>query len=158
MDNYRVFYERYREPLLGHLVRWSGDADLSLDILQESFTRYLQHYRQGELRAALLFRIARNALNDHFRKRRGECELEAAYLPADTDVEHSVIVREEYRQVLALMQQLGPNERELLSLVLTRHLSYREIAATTEISEANVKVIIHRARKKLRRLLKGDAA
>lgn len=60
--------------------------------------------------------------------------------------------------VMAAMMQLGQAERELLSLAVSRHLSYREIAATTEMSEANEKVIIHRARKNLKRLLREDAS
>lgn len=156
MEPYRIFYERYHASLFGHLFRLCGDEDLALDISQESFTRYLQHYGAGESNAALLFRIARNALYDHFRQRKQECPIEGLEMPSGVDPERGVIVRERYRRVVAAMAQLSDRERELLSLVLTQHLKYREIASLADISEANVKVIIHRARKKLQQVLTGD--
>jgi RNA polymerase sigma-70 factor (ECF subfamily) len=66
------------------------------------------------------------------------------------------MVREEYRCVLAAMRHLEEDERDLLALVATSGLSYREIARVAGTSEANVKVKVHRARKKLRTLL-GDS-
>jgi RNA polymerase sigma-70 factor (ECF subfamily) len=55
--------------------------------------------------------------------------------------------------VLAAMKHLEEDERDLISLVVSSDLSYREVAEVTGISEANVKVKIHRARKKLRNLM-----
>ena len=63
-------------------------------------------------------------------------------------------MREEYRRVLTAMQQLAPEEKDVLSLVVSSDLSYQEIARITGISEGNVKVRVHRARVKLRQLTK----
>jgi RNA polymerase sigma-70 factor (ECF subfamily) len=51
------------------------------------------------------------------------------------------------------MQQLEPEERDVLALVVSNDLSYREIARITGISEGNVKVRVHRARVKLRKMM-----
>ena len=68
-----------------------------------------------------------------------------------------MLVREEYRRVLAAMQELEQEERDILSLVVSSGLSYREIAGVAGISEANVKVKVHRARVKIRKIMKtGD--
>ena len=56
-------------------------------------------------------------------------------------------------QKVAAIQELEPEEREVLSLVVSRDLSYREIARITGTSESNVKVRVHRARVKLKRIL-----
>jgi RNA polymerase sigma-70 factor (ECF subfamily) len=63
------------------------------------------------------------------------------------------MVRDEYRRVLAAMKHLEEDERDLISLVVSSGLSYHEVAEVTGISEANVKVKIHRTRKKLRNLM-----
>jgi RNA polymerase sigma-70 factor (ECF subfamily) len=63
-------------------------------------------------------------------------------------------VREEYRRVLAAMQDLAPEERDVLALVASGDLSYREISRITGTSEGNVKVRVHRARVKLRKMMK----
>lgn len=51
------------------------------------------------------------------------------------------------------MQQLGKIERDVLALVVSCDMSYREIADITNTSEQNVKVRVHRARKKLREII-----
>jgi RNA polymerase sigma-70 factor (ECF subfamily) len=51
------------------------------------------------------------------------------------------------------MQELEPEERDALSLVVSSDLSYREIARITGTSEGNIKVRVHRARVKLKRML-----
>ena len=63
------------------------------------------------------------------------------------------MVREDYRRVLAAMQELAPEERDALSLVVSSDLSYREIARISGTSEGNVKVRVHRARVKLRKMM-----
>jgi RNA polymerase sigma-70 factor (ECF subfamily) len=60
------------------------------------------------------------------------------------------LVREEYRQVLAAMRHLEDDERDLLSLLISSGMGYRDLAAVTGFTETNIKVKIHRARKKLR--------
>ena len=59
------------------------------------------------------------------------------------------MVREQYRQVLSAMQTLDADERDILALAVSSELSYREISTIAGISEANVKVKVHRARAKL---------
>jgi RNA polymerase sigma-70 factor (ECF subfamily) len=68
--------------------------------------------------------------------------------------ESNMAVREDYRRVLAAMQELAPEEKDVLSLVVSSDLSYREIARIIGISEGNVKVRVHRARVKLREMMK----
>jgi RNA polymerase sigma-70 factor (ECF subfamily) len=65
------------------------------------------------------------------------------------------MVREEYRQVLAAMQTLEADERDILALAVSSQMSYREISTITGISEANVKVKVHRARTKLRQIIQA---
>jgi RNA polymerase sigma-70 factor (ECF subfamily) len=38
------FYHKYKNKLFAYLMRNSGDYDLAGDIIQESFTRYLEKY------------------------------------------------------------------------------------------------------------------
>jgi len=47
-------------------------------------------------------------------------------------------------------------ERNILSLRSSDNLSYKEIAEITGMSEENVKVKIHRIRKKLKNMMKEE--
>lgn len=153
MDGYRTFYKRYKDKLFAYLMRMTGDYYLSSDIMQESFTRHLEHYGEQMPNISLLYTIARNALFDSARKQRYNTEPTEYPDDYSNNQENIIIVREEYRQVLLAMQRLKKNERDILALAISGELSYQEIASIAGISEANVKVKIHRARLKLRNIL-----
>jgi RNA polymerase sigma-70 factor (ECF subfamily) len=64
-----------------------------------------------------------------------------------------MMVNEDYRRVMAGMQGLAREERDILSLVVSSDLPYRDIARIAGTSEANVKVRVHRARVKLKKIM-----
>lgn len=153
MIEYRAFYKRHKDKLFTYLMRMTGDYYLSSDIMQESFTRHLEHYGEQTPSSSLLYTIARNALFDRARKQRYHTELVEDPVDCSSSQENILIVREDYRQVLLAMQRLKKDDRDILALAISGELSYQEIASITGISEANVKVKIHRVRLKLRHIL-----
>jgi RNA polymerase sigma-70 factor (ECF subfamily) len=153
VKTFKDFYNRQRQKFFAYLIRRAGDYQLACDILQESFTRLYEKYPEERFTPQLLYTIGRNLVLDALRKRKNNPCASGDVEPAIDGQEHYLLVRDEYRQVLAAMRQLEDDERDLLSLVVSSELSYRELAAITNLSEANVKVKIHRARKKLRTLL-----
>ena len=126
---------------------------MSSDILQESFTRYLEKYGKEELSTTLLYTIARNAVIDGYRKRAKEAPPQEEPENPHSNPEMHMVVREDYRRVLVAMQKLAPEERDILSLAVSSDLTYREIARVTGTSEGNIKVRVHRARVKLKKMM-----
>ncbi len=156
MNTFKDFYNRQRRKFFAYLIRRAGDYHLACDIMQESFTRLYEKYTVERFTPQLLYTIGRNLVLDALRKRKyNPSEIEDVEDPVDGQ-EHYLMVRDEYRQVLAAMRHLEDDERDLLSLVASSELSYRELAEITGLSEANVKVKIHRARKKLRTYLGAE--
>lgn len=153
MNVFRNFYNDHKDRLFGYLLRKSGNYHLAADITQESFTRYLERYSGKEHNPALLFTIGRNLLLDHIRKNRANISYQETEHGQIVDQEHLHEVHDEARQVLTALQQMSDEERDLLSLLTSSDLSYREIAQMTGNSEANIKVKIHRARVKLKKIL-----
>ena len=153
MLKFGAFYSNHKNKLFAYLMRLSGDYDLSADIMQESFVRYIERYGQSDGNMPLLYTIARNAFLDTTRRKRNNYAIAENEGDPAADQEHLLMVREEYRMVLSVMQKLEGSERDLLALVATSDLSYEEIGAITGLSKANVKVKVHRARLKLKKLL-----
>jgi RNA polymerase sigma-70 factor (ECF subfamily) len=157
VDTFKEFYSRQRRKFLSYLVRRSGgDYHLACDIMQESFVRLYEKYTSENFTPQLLYTIGRNLALDSLRKRKDHpASLEENSPSADTQ-EHDLMVRDEYRRVLAAMRHLDDDERDLLALVVSSDMPYRELAHITGTSEANIKVKIHRARKKLKGYLKAE--
>jgi RNA polymerase sigma-70 factor (ECF subfamily) len=157
MEKFGSFYNDSRKTLFNYLMRMTGDHYLAGDIMQESFTRYLENYSGQLPRASLLFTIARNMLFDHSRNRNRNLQLGEDPIDRSRSQEQDLMIKQEYRQVLGAMQRLTQDERDILALAISDGLSYRDVASIVGISVENVKVRVHRARHKLKKILqKGE--
>ena len=157
INKYRQFYEEYKNKLFRYLMFRCGDYEVARDIMQESFTRHYQHSRNSpEASPAYLFTIARNALVD-YQRHENNYTLIQDYAPQPSqDLEADLIVHEEYQTVAKAFNKLSRADREILGHVVSG-LPYRQIGEILGLSEANIKVRVHRARMRLRDMIqKGD--
>ena len=155
-EKYRKFYDEYKSKLFGYLIYKSGDYEVSRDIMQESFTRHFQHYgHDAVMSPALLFTIARNALVDHLRHQDRFQVTEHVDAQTEADEERSLITKQESTRIHKALGRLPELDREILSLVVNG-VAYKDIAASFNLTEANVKVRIHRARVKLRQIMRNE--
>jgi RNA polymerase sigma-70 factor (ECF subfamily) len=153
MNRFRQFYIDYRDKLFGYLLRKTGNTHMAADLAQETFTRYMERYRNHEQSPALLFTIGRNLFYDQMRQHSRIIAHEDLVQEMVADQEELFIAREQSNKILAAMAQLGDEERDILALVVSSVLSYQEIADIRKCSVANIKVKVHRARQKLNKLL-----
>ncbi len=153
MEILKEFYNDNKDRFFGYLLRRTGDYQLAADTLQESFARYIERYNKKEPSVSLLFTIGRNILDDNFRRRRPTVPFIEDRYHRENDLASAFQVREESHRVLEAIQQLDPQDADVLSLAVTSDLSYRKIAQITGTTEANIKVKIHRSRLKLRKIL-----
>lgn len=160
MDSYHKFYTQYKDRLFSYLLFKCGDGDVAQDVMQESFVRHYQRYGNSTSNSpSLLYTIAKNRLIDHlrgnWRSQRGVPDL-----LKDKSVkseEANLITRENVTKLIGAIKKLPETDQEILVLA-TMGTCYREIAETTDISVSNVKVRIHRARRKLLELLDEEEA
>jgi RNA polymerase sigma-70 factor, ECF subfamily len=153
MEEFHTFYKNQQDKLLSYLMRITGDYHLSMDLMQESFTRYLDKYADNTRNVSLLFTIARNSFLDHKRKAGRIISLEQDYEDLSPNQADSFQIKQECARALSAMKVLDDDEREILALVLSGELNYKEIASITKTSEANIKVKVHRARIKIKKRL-----
>ena len=157
MYRFRKFYTDNGDKLFGYLLRKTGNTHLAADLAQEAFTRYLEQYRNGEQSVALLFTIGRNLFYDHVRQQpRGELKPDELDGSLISQPEESYIAKQKSAKIMKAMQQLGDEEQDILALIVSSSMRYQEIADLRKCTVANVKVIVHRARKKLKKLLQED--
>jgi RNA polymerase sigma-70 factor (ECF subfamily) len=155
MTDIETYYRSNRDKLFGYLLRMSACTDVAADLMQETFVRYMDRYGTQTVQPPLLYRIARNLFIDAIRKNGKLVPLPERLTDPTPDPEQALSDQAEFNHVLHAMKGLKEDERELLSLVSgDSGLTYEQIGSIVGISEANVKVKIHRARIKLRELLR----
>lgn len=157
LEKLSELFRRYRDPLYTFLLRrTNGDQGIAEDLLQDTFERILKYrssYRNNQPFKAWAYTIARNVLNDQL-KRAGRMPLKDGFdfgtLPLDNRSANSCWEEhEDQGRMLAALNGLSSNYREVVDLAWKRELKYAEIARILNTSESNVKVRMHRACKQL---------
>jgi RNA polymerase sigma-70 factor (ECF subfamily) len=154
-DAARMLVENHRE-FLGFLERRLGDRAVAEDILQEAFARGLERLdtlRDGESAIAWFYRILRNAVVDH-RRRRGSTEraLDAFAAEVEGHAEPNQEVRGAICQcVTRLAKTLKPEYRAALERIEVEGVPVKDFADEQGISASNAAVRVFRAREALRK-------
>ena len=154
-----ILYRTYSKSLLQYLTRLTGSAQLAEDMLHETFVKAIVSmktidYEQAHL---WLFTVARHTYLDEWRKQQRrknnpiyqfflkEKEMFSPYgIP-----EEQLLAEQQALQLEQLLKLLPEHYRTILLLRKYEHLTYEEIAVVTSYSVDQVKVTLHRARKKL---------
>lgn len=139
-------YRRYVDRVFRYLRTYTENEDDAADLTQHVFLRALEalpgYRNDGAPFGAWLFRIARNAAIDAFRRRRRVLPWD--HIPPElqplspNNPEAASLQRETLNQVRVLVSQLDPEKQELLALRFAGGLSSREIAALVGRSPAAV--------------------
>lgn len=141
------------------LVESPEDAE---DILQEAYAKLwskrdsLEAVQQPE---AFAVTIVRNLCLDFLRSPRTNNRsepLETVILHCEDSPERQVETRDQLRQVVRLIQELPPNQRQVIRLRGMEDCSMEEIAEITGFSSANVRTLLSRARKYIKDKLKKE--
>lgn len=159
-DLARVFDEN-RRFLFGLCYRMTGSAADADDLVQETFARALASppARTHEPWRPWLVRVALNLSRDELRRRKrraykgpwlpepvDDAQLfEPAHEPASTAGRYELIESVSFAFLLAL-EALTPVQRAVLVLRDVLEYSGAETAGALDLSEANVRVVHHRAR------------
>ncbi|HKI84298.1 MAG TPA: RNA polymerase sigma factor [Candidatus Krumholzibacteria bacterium] len=167
-----------KDAVYGLAVHLLDSREEAQDVVQDVF---LKLWRKGgavevQSRTAWLLRVCRNACLDRLRRRKvrrhhradpsqiklgvgspreldGDSGRELSFDLSDEGAgAQQVEDRSEVRRIVAAMQRLSEPQRSIIMMRELQGFSYEEIASTTELSLSAVKVSLHRARKKVRRM------
>jgi RNA polymerase sigma-70 factor (ECF subfamily) len=158
---YAVLVRRYQSPIHGLMLRMCRNPDDAGDLTQEAFVvayEKLDRFRPGARFFPWLYTLSLNLARDHLRKR-GRSEILASALPegflenvrAETE-DDALIDRIDGQRLLAAMDSLGVETREVLLLRYQEGLSIQDIAAALQLSASAVKMRISRGLERLRAL------
>jgi RNA polymerase sigma-70 factor (ECF subfamily) len=150
-----IVLEQYERPLLRFAWRMLGNEESARDVVQHVFMRLCGQSREtlGDHTAAWLFAVCRNRSVDLLRKKGAaseEGEFPVAECPSrEPDPAVTAEKVDMHRRVSRMMDELPVPQREAVAL-WAEGFSYREIAEVTKNTEGNIRVIVHRALKRMR--------
>ncbi len=160
-SEFRALYDTVFPITYRIAYRVTEDVLVSEELCHEAFVRYVERDRpfpDADQAKYWLIRVTKNlALNYQKRRGRERRAYQRAYFepshPSESG-ETAVLKDETSVLVRAALEKLPEKLKSVLVLKEYGELSYREIAETLGITEANVKVRVFRARERLTRILK----
>jgi RNA polymerase sigma-70 factor (ECF subfamily) len=148
-------YERYVDRIYAFVSRRTENRAAAEDITSQVFERALRGIGRFEWRglpaSVWLFRIASNALADHWRERARDAHEEPPDVPGPCEVE-------DIERRIALYQhvdQLPDLQRRVIRMRFVEEKSIRDVAAALDRSEGAVKQLQLRALQNLRKSMGG---
>jgi RNA polymerase sigma-70 factor (ECF subfamily) len=142
------FYERHARSVWTYVYRVTNDAADADDIVQDAFLRLFQagsRPSDEEGMRRYVFRVAGNLIADRWRRRARDERLAGAAAGDDSGTRDIDVVR--------IFSQLKTRDRALLWLAYVEGDTHEEIARSLRVGRGSVKVLLFRARARLRDLL-----
>ena len=162
-SSYAMLVERHKEMVFTLAYRMLKNREDAEEISQDAFLKAyssLRKFRKDSKFSTWIYRIVYNMAVSQLRKNKREIHsLDDQERQVDLEDTHEkmdqleAVDRQKYiRQAL---EQLNPDEQTIMTLYYQDDHSVGEIADITQMTHSNVKVKLHRARKKLHATL-GD--
>jgi RNA polymerase sigma-70 factor, ECF subfamily len=167
-DSFVVVYDRYLGDIYRFILFKVSDDELAKDITSTVFLKAWEYVRDGQLTSyktvrGLLYKIARNAVIDHYRKQANESRVDlddeaVQQLPA-SDRDHparQLEISDDHRALIEKLVLLKDEYREAITLRYVNELSVGEIAAILDKSHGTVRVLLHRAMNALKEVMRPE--
>lgn len=168
LDQLGILFERHHKTLYNFFLRLTSSVTASEDLVQEVFFRmlkYHQTYRGDSEYTIWMFRIARNARADYFRKKSRDSdkhdEANDSLISTEKNPGEILEAEQDIQLVKTALAQIPEQDREVLLLSRFENIKYKQIAEMLECQEGTVKARVHRALQKLKDAffeLSGDIA
>lgn len=144
---------QFERPIYNFLLALLHDADVALDCAQDTFMRAYENLRKGRpVNAPWLYKVARNRAMDEFRRNRR--------IDPDEDALDRLASHDSTERVMAVrsvLEQLSPQDREVLYLFDVAGFKTDEIGRMLGVRGSAIRQRLSRARERFRILYGAEA-
>ncbi len=153
-------YDKYFEPIFRFIFQRLDDKEQAFDSTQQVFLIALNNLSKYENRglpfSAWLFRIAKNELNELFKKEKANRTVNIDTVKIHDmmeEVQETKIDAYHDKIVKIMAEELEEDDLQLIEMRFFENRSFREIGEILDITENNAKVKTYRVLDKLRKVI-----
>jgi RNA polymerase sigma-70 factor (ECF subfamily) len=154
-DEFSAVYDSHAEKIYRFIYYKTLHRETAEDLTSHTFLNALEHMDQYDpVKGSVtvwLYRIARNLVIDHFRKKRPTLDIDDAWdLASGDDPAKDVHDSMQIDEIKAALGKLPREQRDIVILRIWEDLPYKEIAGIMEKSESACKMMFSRVIAKLK--------
>ena len=160
-------YEEFSDAIFRYALFQTSNKETALDITQDTFIKTWQYLQKGaevENIKAFLYRVAKNLIIDHRRKKKSSSLDQILEAGVDFTEEENVLEEKEKdfekaqdkERVLKAIEKIDEKYKEILLMRYIEEMSIKEIGDILDKSQNHVSVMLHRGVEKLKKLLKEN--
>jgi RNA polymerase sigma-70 factor (ECF subfamily) len=152
-------YDIFADRIYSHIYYRTSNIEDARDLTQEVFVKAWQalpKYKRSKTPfLGWLFTISRNRVIDYYRTKKDYAYLDNEIIMEDCKESPEKLVEAQFNQqeVRRAILQLPEEQQQVILMSFIEGLEYSEIAAALNKTEGNIRVIVHRALKKMREIL-----
>ena len=160
-EAFRIIVDRYRDAVFGLALRLVSIREEAEELAQDAFIKAfnaIQNYRGESKFSTWLYRITYNTCISHLRKKTPDLiEINETHSSSDFNSGYKILVKEDNTRALKLvLNRLKPDDRAIIQLFYIEENSIQEISEITGFSSANIKVKLHRSKKKMKIMMEEN--
>ena len=164
-EAFNVIIQRYRKPLIAFIMRYVKNIEVSEDLAQDSFLYMLINKKEYDFKYTLktyLYTIAKCRAINYLKKENKKIVFDESYI-VDLDIENNddnmdnnLIKKEQYQLLYDTLKKLKQEYQIAVYLADFQGFKYKEISKILNKTMPQTKMLIHRARKSLNKLLRKE--
>ena len=161
-DAFGRLYDMHVDRVYRHVYYRVGNNEDAEDLTQQVFLRAWQaigrYKKTSSPFLAWLMRISHNLIIDFYRSKKDKAYLDSEIVANDSDSYPERVAEAEFdqQQLRRVILQLPGEQQQVILMSFIEGFSYTEIASAIGKSEGAIRVILHRALKKMRNMLEGE--
>jgi RNA polymerase sigma-70 factor (ECF subfamily) len=158
-EAFGCLYDVYADRIYRYIYYRTSSIEDARDLTQDVFIevwRALPRYKRTKTPfLGWLFTICRHTVIDYYRTKKDHAYLNDEILIEDRDKTPEKLAEDQFTQqeVRRAILQLTEEQQQVIIMSFIEGFSYNEIAEALNRSEGNIRVIVHRALKKMREIL-----
>ena len=151
---------KYKDNIIYFISRYTKNTEIAEDISQDVFVYILLNKEQYDFKYSFktyLYMIAKCRAINYIKKEKKIINIsyENLYIE-NNDLEEIVYKNEESKKIRKVINKLKPDYQAVICLAILEGFKYKEVAKIMDKNIGQVKVMLHRAKKKLREYLEKE--
>ncbi len=147
-------YDQYADKIYNFIYYRTSHRETAEDLTSRTFIKAWENINQfNEQKGAFsswLYSIARNNVIDHYRKEKATMDIDLVLdLSSNENVEDATHAKVQLDKVKEYLKELPQEQQDIVIMRVWDDLSYKEIAAILQKSEASTKMSFYRTMEKI---------